>query len=110
MFEPDYKLPSLHELETYVKREKHLPCIASATEVQTNGMDVAATTSALIKQVEQLLLHVIAQDKELKALKAEAKRVVNRNQLQIGDNIWSKFTLYLNDPLVSRNFKLNFTQ
>ena len=38
VFDDSYKLPSLKEIETFVKQNKHLPDIASASEMKENGI------------------------------------------------------------------------
>ncbi|ACU60654.1 hypothetical protein [Chitinophaga pinensis] len=74
VFAPHYKLPTLKELEAYLEREKHLPGFASAKEVEENGVDLAATAKALTKQVEELTLYIIQQQKELETLKELVKK------------------------------------
>ncbi len=37
VFEPDYKLKSLEDIESYVKENKHLPEIPSAKQIQADG-------------------------------------------------------------------------
>jgi hypothetical protein len=69
VFEPDYKLRSLEETERFVKEEKHLPEIPSAREIGQRGMSLTEMNVKLLKTVEELTLHVIALDKELKAQK-----------------------------------------
>jgi hypothetical protein len=71
VFEKGYKLRSLEETEKYVKAKKHLPEIPSAKEFSEKGLDLTEMNMQLLKKVEELTLHMIAMDKELKALKAE---------------------------------------
>lgn len=63
VFEPDYKMRSLSEIENYVKEHKHLPEIPSAKEIGKEGLDVAAMNLALLKKVEELTLHAIDNEK-----------------------------------------------
>ncbi|MCX8147870.1 hypothetical protein [Thermaurantimonas aggregans] len=41
VFEPDYRLMPIEELENYVKTHKHLPGIPSEAEVREKGIDLA---------------------------------------------------------------------
>lgn len=67
VFHPTYKLPSLKEVEEYIKRYQHLPEIPSATEVQNNGLDLGDNQAALLKKIEELTLYIIDQDKKIKS-------------------------------------------
>jgi len=69
VFEPDYKLASLSDVEAYTKENKHLPEIPSAADMTSKGVDLAAMNMALLKKVEELTLHAIAQQKEIDAQK-----------------------------------------
>ncbi|MGK6353492.1 hypothetical protein [Parapedobacter sp. DT-150] len=63
VFEPDYDLPTLDEIETYVKKHKHLPEIPSAADIEKDGLDLAEMNLLLLKKVEELTLHLIDQRK-----------------------------------------------
>lgn len=63
VFEPDYKIQSLAEIETYVKEHKHLPEIPSAKEIGEKGLDLGAMNLLLLKKVEELTLHAIDNEK-----------------------------------------------
>ncbi|SHN46181.1 hypothetical protein [Chitinophaga sp. CF418] len=71
VFEPAYKLPSLAELEAYIKANKHLPDVPSAEEVSKEGIDVGEMNKILLQQIEELTLHLIEQDKSIKDQKAQ---------------------------------------
>jgi hypothetical protein len=71
VFEPDYKLASLSEVEAYTKANKHLPEVPSAAEMTNNGVDLAAMNMVLLKKVEELTLHAIALQKDVEAQKAQ---------------------------------------
>jgi len=66
VFEPDYDLPSLNDIEAYIKQHKHLPEIPSAAEVEKEGLDLAEMNLLLLKKVEELTLHMIEMKKENK--------------------------------------------
>ena len=72
VFEPDYRLRSLEEVEKYVKTNKHLPEVPSAKEFKENGYSVGQMDDLLLRKVEELTLYIIEQDKKTKKLKSEA--------------------------------------
>jgi hypothetical protein len=71
VFNPAYKLASLSEVEGAIKRDGHLPGIPSAQEMSSRGVSVGDLQTKLLAKVEELTLHMIAQQKELDALKTE---------------------------------------
>ena len=73
VFNKDYKLTPLNDVETYVKTNKHLPEIPSASEVAKDGIDVASMDAKLLQKIEELTLYVIQQQKEIDELKQQKK-------------------------------------
>ncbi len=73
VFQPGYDLKTLAEVEAYVKANSHLPGIASASEMGTNGQDVGAMQLNLLEKIEELTLYTIEQEKTIKAQDAENK-------------------------------------
>lgn len=85
VFETDYKLMPLPELAAYVEKEKHLPEIPPAHEIKKQGLDLGAMQMQLLRKVEELTLHTIAQDKKVstaldqnQVFKAENAELHNR--------------------------------
>jgi trimeric autotransporter adhesin len=80
VFKPNYKLPSLNELEKYLQNNQHLPEVPSATEVEKNGIDLGSNQAILLKKVEELTLYMIDLNKKVEALakeNEELKKKVN---------------------------------
>ena len=75
VFASGYQLPSLSDLEQYIKQNHHLPEIAAATEVEKNGVNAGETQVILLKKIEEMTLYIIQQDKELNELKEQNKRL-----------------------------------
>lgn len=73
VFDKDYKLMSLPEIECFVNEHKHLPEVPSAKEVEANGLDLVKMNLALLKRVEEMTLLMIEQNKEIKHLQAEVE-------------------------------------
>jgi hypothetical protein len=63
VFEKDYNLLPLSELETYINQNKHLPEVPSAKEMDANGLNLKEMNLILLKKVEELTLHLIEQNK-----------------------------------------------
>ncbi|PRD44977.1 hypothetical protein [Sphingobacterium haloxyli] len=74
VFEPDYHLSSLSDVEAYVKEHKHLPEIPSAKDIDRDGLDLGEMNLLLLKKVEELTLYLIEQQKEINSLKREVKK------------------------------------
>ncbi len=66
VFEKDYTLPTLQEVEKFVTENKHLPEIASAKEMQKEGINLSEMNIKLLQKIEELTLYVIEQEKRLK--------------------------------------------
>jgi len=71
VFEPGYKLKSLSETESYVKENKHLPDVPSASEFKEKGCHVGQMQDILLRKVEELTLLMIEQNKSIETLKQE---------------------------------------
>ena len=71
VFEDGYDLKSLGEVEEYVKSNKHLPGVPSASEFQDKGMNVSEMSNLLLEKVEELTLHLIRMQKEIDQLREE---------------------------------------
>jgi hypothetical protein len=78
VFEPDYKLATLDEVERHISEHGHLPDIPSAAEVAENGVKVGEMESRLLRKIEELTLHMIDMNKRVAALEAENSRLKDR--------------------------------
>jgi hypothetical protein len=74
VFDKNYHLRPLSEVESYIKINKHLPEIPSTDEVTKNGIDLAETQALLLQKVEELTLYVIQQNKKIEGLEKKVKR------------------------------------
>jgi len=79
VFDSNYKLMPLSEVEQFVNTNKHLPSIPSATEVQTNGMNMGDMQNKLLQKIEELTLYMIEQQKTI----TEQQRQINELKEQI---------------------------
>lgn len=81
VFDDQYKLMSLQEVENFLKLNKHLPGVPAATEVEKDGIDLGANQSVLLKKVEELTLYMIDQNKKISAQQDEINNL--KNQLMV---------------------------
>lgn len=62
VFQKAYKLPSLKEVSTYIKKNSHLPAMPPEAEVAREGIDLGEMNKLLVKKVEELTLYLIEKD------------------------------------------------
>ena len=70
VFEEDYNLTPLSEVEVFIKENKHLPNIPSAEEFKTNGYKLGEMDEMLLRKIEELTLYIIGQEKQTKEQQA----------------------------------------
>jgi hypothetical protein len=75
VFHENYPLRTLEETEAFIKTHQHLPEIPSATEIKENGQDVGEMNAKLLQKVEEMTLHLIELQKQLKAQQKEIKEL-----------------------------------
>lgn len=75
VFEPEFRLRPLSEVEAFVNENKHLPEVPSAKEVETNGIDLGNMDATLLKKVEELTLYMIEMNKKIEKLEEENKQL-----------------------------------
>ena len=66
VFEDNYALPTLEEVEQHIKEKGHLQDIPSAKEVEENGIFLGEMDARLLQKIEELTLYAIEQEKRLK--------------------------------------------
>ncbi len=69
VFQDDFKLMPLSELELFVNANKHLPEIPTEKEVLNDGINVGEMNALLLKKIEELTLYIIDQQKQIDELK-----------------------------------------
>lgn len=69
VFDPSYKLPSLYEMEKFIRTNRHLPGIPTEAEVKEKGIDVGEMNKLLLQKIEEQMLYIIELRKEVDALK-----------------------------------------
>lgn len=74
VFRPGHPLLPLDQVSDFIGAHGHLPEVPSAAELVRDGMDAAHMLLTLLKKVEELTLHLLAQEHRLKAVEAGAVR------------------------------------
>lgn len=68
----DYNFHNLTSVETFIKKNGHLPGYQSAQEIAKEGLiDIGATQLTNIEKIEELYLHTIEQEKKIEAKDAK---------------------------------------
>jgi heat shock protein HspQ len=75
VFEENYPLRDLDEVELFINEHQHLPDIPSAKKIEANGIDLAEMNTKLLQKIEELTLYTIAQQKEIEKLKAKVNGI-----------------------------------
>ena len=75
VFNQNYQLMPLSEVEQRVKADKHLPGIPSAKEIEANGVSVGDMQAKQLQKIEELTLYMIEMNKQLSALQQENARL-----------------------------------
>ena len=68
VFEENYELLNLDEVERHIKEKKHLPEINSATQMKKEGVNVGEFQIKLLQKIEELTLYSIEQNKQIKQI------------------------------------------
>ena len=71
VFEEDYPLKSLKEVEQFITTNKHLPDVPSAKEMEKDGVGLAEMNKLLLQKVEELTLYTIKQQKLIQTQKQQ---------------------------------------
>ena len=71
VFEKNYKLRPLKEVETFITANKHLPDVPSCKEIKKEGVNVAEMDAILLQKIEELTLYAIEQNKRMEAIEKE---------------------------------------
>ena len=69
VFEDEYKLLSIGQLEKFIEENGHLPNVPDTKNVLKNGVDVGEMDAILLEKIEELSLYIIDLQKQIEALK-----------------------------------------
>lgn len=69
VFDDDYQLKELSEVETYITSNKHLEGIPSIDEINEEGYHLEEMDALLLEKIEELTLYTIEKQKKIDVLK-----------------------------------------
>lgn len=75
VFNKNYQLQPLVEVEKYIQQNNHLPNIPSAKEIEKTGLQLGDMQKRMMEKMEELTLYIIQQQKEIELLKEK----INKN-------------------------------
>ena len=74
MFEDDYNLRTLEEVETHISESKHLPGIPSEANIQEwRDLSMGDRDRLLLEKIEELTLYTLQLDKRIKELEGNSE-------------------------------------
>jgi hypothetical protein len=76
VFDKDYKLLPLNDLESYLQLNHHLPGIPSAEEMEnSDGVELGKMNTQLLQKVEELTLYTIQLKKQLDEMQEQIDKL-----------------------------------
>lgn len=69
VFDEEYQLMPLSELQTFIQKNNHLPNVPSACEMEEQGINLAKSNVMLMEKVEELTLYMLQINEQVKAQK-----------------------------------------
>jgi hypothetical protein len=72
VFDHNYSLQPLSEVEQFIQTNKHLPGIPSADNIRKNGLAVGEMQTKMMEKIEELTIYVIELEKQINELKLKA--------------------------------------
>ncbi|MDY6880514.1 MAG: hypothetical protein SV686_09740 [Thermodesulfobacteriota bacterium] len=82
VFEKDYPLMPLSELESFIKEKKHLPKVSSAKELASKGLNMTEMQLTLLEKVEELTLYILAQQRTINNLEARLEAIQPKEEVE----------------------------
>jgi len=73
VFDKEYNLMNLSELEGFVNTHSHLPEVPSAEEFKEKGYNLGEMDDVLLRKVEELTLYIIELNKKIEKLESNQK-------------------------------------
>ena len=75
VFEKDYDLMSLDDLDAFVSANGHLPGVPTSEEVAVDGIDVGEMQVKTLEKIEELTLYLLEMKRENEVLRMEVERL-----------------------------------
>ncbi|BBM86141.1 hypothetical protein [Candidatus Uabimicrobium amorphum] len=90
VFDDNYQLMPLEQVEQQIKQHKHLPDIPSEAEVKKNGVPVGKMQTKLLQKIEELTLYTINQEKKIKS--QEQKMELQDKRIELLEKLVKKMS------------------
>lgn len=74
VFEENYNLPTLQQVEDYIKAHGHLQDIPSAKDVEEKGIELGEMNKLLLQKIEELTLYTIELNKKVEELQNKLQK------------------------------------
>lgn len=75
VFDKEYELLTLEEVQKHIAEKGHLPNIPSAQEVEKNGVGLGEMDRLLLEKIEQLTLYILEQQRQLETQKVQISQL-----------------------------------
>ena len=82
VFQPDYKLMNIYDLDGFIKKYRHLPDMPTTEQVMANGLDLGKMNALLLKKVEELTRYVIEIKTDLDDTKKTLQQLSYKQKIQ----------------------------
>ncbi len=74
VFNKNYNLPTLEEVQKHIQEKGHLPNIPSTKEVKANGIELGEMNKLLLEKIEELTLYILEQEKRIETLETKISK------------------------------------
>jgi len=81
VFEEDYPLAKINELEKYIQENKHLPEIPDAQAIKEEGYNLSEMDAKLLEKIEELTLYIIEQNEKIETQSKENQSQKDRIEI-----------------------------
>jgi hypothetical protein len=75
VFNENYMMLSLQELDAYIKNNKHLPNTPDAQEIERSGIATGEMLKIQMEKIEELTKYIIEQDRKIEKLQEEVLKL-----------------------------------
>ncbi|MCR9252798.1 MAG: hypothetical protein NXI20_20415 [bacterium] len=79
VFDEDYELPTLEQVEKHISEKGHLSNIPSEAEVLENGIYLGEMNGKLLQKIEELTLYMIEMNKQVKSQTERIEQLEKEN-------------------------------
>lgn len=78
VFHEDYQLRSLPQLASFIMANNHLPDIAPAKEMESEGINLSEMNIKLLQKIEELTLYIIQLESKVQTLDTKVRSLTNK--------------------------------